>query len=189
MRIELHFRASTSRNDCDKKAREFCLNNCKNNFVKQRLEGEHVPDIPLLRYGIALALLSITPAISKWAQCSASTNSCEGWEKVQSSPNNYLSLSKDKNKKKMVKNTPTWNFPLMTTKKQVGKERMAVRFYLGCIFSVSNHKKFPRIAKGKWCLFSFADLHPISPKKLSLPFVFFFSCCGNCLIKSSNDRR
>ena len=77
MRIELHFRASTSRNDCDKKAREFCLNNCKNNFVKQRLEGEHVPDIPLLRYGIALALLSITPAISKWAQCSASTNSCE----------------------------------------------------------------------------------------------------------------
>lgn len=188
MRIELHFRASTSRNDCDKKAREFCLNNCKNNFVKQRLEGEHVPDIPLLRYGIALALLSITPAISKWAQCSASTNSCEGWEKVQSSPTIIYPYQRTKTKK-MVKNTPTWNFLVMTTKKQVGKERMAVRFYLGCIFSVSNHKKFPRIAKGKWCLFSFADLHPISPKQLSLPFVFFFSCCGNCLIKSSNDRR
>ena len=34
-----------------------------------------VPDIPLFRYGTAFALLSITPAMSKWAQCFTSTNS------------------------------------------------------------------------------------------------------------------
>ena len=34
-----------------------------------------VPDIPLLRYETALALLSITPAMSKWAQCFTSANS------------------------------------------------------------------------------------------------------------------
>ena len=34
-----------------------------------------VPDIPLFRYGTAFALLSITPAMSKWAQSFTSTNS------------------------------------------------------------------------------------------------------------------
>jgi len=34
-----------------------------------------VPDIPLFRYGTAFAPLSITPAMSKWAQCFTSTNS------------------------------------------------------------------------------------------------------------------
>ena len=34
-----------------------------------------VPDIPLFRYGTVFALLSITPAMSKWAQCFTSTNS------------------------------------------------------------------------------------------------------------------
>ena len=34
-----------------------------------------VPDIPLFKNGTAFALLSITPAMSKWAQCFTSTNS------------------------------------------------------------------------------------------------------------------
>ena len=115
-KVSQSYENKTSRNDCDKKAREFCLNNCKNNFVKQRLEGEHVPDIPLLRYGIALALLSITPAISKWAQCSASTNSCEGWEKVQSSPTIIYPYQRTKTKENGQKH-PHLKLPCNDNKK------------------------------------------------------------------------